>query len=124
MNKPRLPLQRQPGNLRGIAPSWQGHTRRQALEVSQQTERRAGVDAQSGSTEHWDVTGHLQQHLLREHSLCPPRPWEQQHHGHSHSRGESKGKPSAPIVTLAPQHQVLGTSYTLERELWNGFPYG
>lgn len=83
VNKSRFPLQRQPGNPCGIAPSRQGHTGRQALEVGQHTERCAGVDAQSGSTEHRDIPGHLQQHLLREHSLCPPRPWARQHRRHS-----------------------------------------
>lgn len=53
----------------------QSRTWRQGLKVSQHAVRCAGVDAQGGSAQHRDVTGHPQQHLLREHSLRPPRPW-------------------------------------------------
>ena len=51
------------------------HTWRQALEVAQHAERRAGVDAERGSAQQWDVAGHPQQAVLGEHRVCPPRPW-------------------------------------------------
>lgn len=98
----------------------QGRTGRQALEVGQHAERRAGVDAQGGGAEHGDVTRHLQQQLLGEHPPCPPRPWARQHHGHGPAGEENKGKPSAHTTALAP---AVGTSYTPERELWSGCPY-
>lgn len=61
-----------PSLLRGHSTQ---HTWRQALEVAQHAERRAGVDAERGSAQQWDVAGHPQQAVLREHRVCPPRPW-------------------------------------------------
>lgn len=124
MKKPRFPLQRQPGDPCGIALSWQGRTGRQALEVGQHTERRAGVDAQSGSTEHRHVTGHLEQHLLREHPPRPPHPWAQQHRGHSHGGGKQRKTISSHRSLSASNGATPGTSCTPERESWNVCPCG
>lgn len=68
-------MQKRLENPPGFLSTRQSHTWSQGLEVGQHAVRRAGVDAQGGGTQHRDVTGHLQQHLLGEDPLRPPRPW-------------------------------------------------